>query len=194
MCNKASSTTGSVLVIIAPGVEETELVASVDMLRRGGITCLMAGTQTGNIIASREVSLHIVESVFDHLHQRWDGLLIPGGMDHVNAILGSAPLLSFIAESYTRGCLIGAICAAPLILKECGILHHISCFTSHPAVKDQFSRELLAKYSEKRVVVSGSVITSRAPGTACEFGLTLVKYLAGQSTADAVNRGVLSHW
>ncbi|MDP7058565.1 MAG: DJ-1/PfpI family protein [Nitrospinaceae bacterium] len=47
-------------------------------------------------------------------------------------------------------------------------------------------------YLEDRVVVDGNIITSRAPGTAMEFALTLVEILFGKDRVYTVNKGVMA--
>lgn len=182
------------LFLFAPGVEETELVATVDMLRRGGVRCTLATTTPGVVNASRNVTLYIPEAAKDHLDTSFDAVVLPGGMDNVTTLLEIPSILQYIRTAWDHGVLIGAICAAPLILERCGILDHLDAFTSHPAVRERFSEGLLGRYSERRVVVSGHVVTSRGPGTACEFGLHLIHLLRGPKIADAVNRGVLAQY
>ncbi len=182
------------LVILAPGFEETELVATVDMLRRGGIKTTIAGFQKGPVQGSRDIFI-VAEETLDHAMAHhattpFDALVLPGGLGGVNAILNHPPLLQFVRQLHGEGRVLGAICAAPLILEKCGVLEHLTAFTSHPSCTD-FPPERMARYSQKRVVVSGSVITSRAPGTACSFGLALVRLLKGEKTMLAVNKGVL---
>ncbi len=183
------------LAILAPGFEETELVATVDMLRRGGVKTTLAGLfQSGPVLGSRGISVVAEETLDDaitrHTTAPFDALVLPGGLDGVQAILDHPTLLQFITQLHQEGRVLGAICAAPLILERCGVLQHLSGFTSHPSCTD-FPSERMERYSQERVVVSGRVITSRAPGTACAFGLALVRLLKGAKVAQAVNQGVL---
>ena len=183
-----------VLVAVAEGVEETELVATVDILRRGGIHCILAGPTRGLVTASRQIELNVPHLLSEQLQSHWDAIFLPGGMGGVEILLKELPFLDFLVTAHGRGTLIAAICAAPLILQRCGLLEQVTRFTSHPAVSDRFAPHLQSRYSEQRVVVDNTIITSRGPGTAIELGLHLVAALKGPQTAEAVNRGVLSHW
>ena len=84
--------------------------------------------------------------------------------------------------------LIGAICAAPMVLEVNGILKN-RIRTSHPSLKQHLSGIL---YSDERVVVDGNIITSQAPGTAMEFSLRLVEILFGCDRMNVVSKGVLA--
>ena len=81
---------------------------------------------------------------------------------------------------------IAAICAAPLVLKDAGILEN-RCVTNHPSVQND-----MITYKEERVVVDGHIITSKSPGTAMEFSLKVVEILFGRERMDMVNKGVLA--
>ena len=84
--------------------------------------------------------------------------------------------------------MIGAICAAPIILEKNGLLQNRKR-TSHPSVKEVLTGNL---YLEESVVVDQNIITSRGPGTAMEFALKLVELLFGKDRMKLVNNGVLA--
>ena len=61
--------------------------------------------------------------------------------------------------------------------------------TSYPG----FAKDLGgATYVEDRVVVDGKVVTSRGPGTALEFALTLVKLLKDEAAAKELQQAMLA--
>jgi 4-methyl-5(b-hydroxyethyl)-thiazole monophosphate biosynthesis len=76
--------------------------------------------------------------------------------------------------------LIGAICAAPTVLLDAGVLPGVK-YTGHVSILSE-----LPELQEQAVVVDGRVLTSRGAGTAVEFGLALVAALVGQEQADVV--------
>ena len=88
-----------------------------------------------------------------------------------------------------KGKLIGAICAAPVILEECGLLKK-NKVTSHPSVKVSLPTDF---YVEDRVVFDNNIITSRSPGTAMEFAFKLVEILFDKDRVVIVNKGVLGN-
>ena len=95
----------------------------------------------------------------------------------------------FTEEMVDEKKLIGAICAAPIILEENGLLEKRKR-TSHPSVKESLLGDF---YVEDRVAVDHNIITSRSPGTAMEFAFKLVEILFGKDRVILVNEGVLAN-
>ena len=89
-------------------------------------------------------------------------------------------------QFHDHGKPVAAICAAPLVLMDAGLLEGRR-FTAHQSV-----RETLVKAVDDRVVVDGNLITSRGAGTALDFGLALVARLAGQAAADRVAAEIMA--
>jgi 4-methyl-5(b-hydroxyethyl)-thiazole monophosphate biosynthesis len=75
---------------------------------------------------------------------------------------------------------VAAICAAPLVLLDAGLLAGRS-FTAYHSVREELGGGL-----DERVVVDGNLITSRGAGTAMDFSLVLIACLLGQAAADQV--------
>jgi 4-methyl-5(b-hydroxyethyl)-thiazole monophosphate biosynthesis len=82
---------------------------------------------------------------------------------------------------------IAAICAAPLILHDAGLLNG-KAYTAH----DSTSTVLGQAQLEKRVVTDENLITSRGAGTALEFGLTLLEHLAGAAESARVAKAIMA--
>jgi protein deglycase len=83
---------------------------------------------------------------------------------------------------------IAAICAAPLVLMDAGILGY-RYITSHPSVQNDLQG---INYKDDRVVVDENIVTSKSKGTAMEFVLKLVEILFGQERRDIINKKVLA--
>jgi 4-methyl-5(b-hydroxyethyl)-thiazole monophosphate biosynthesis len=183
-----------VLVPLADGVEEMEAVILVDVFRRAAweVTCAAVRTPEGSppgapLTASRGVRITAeIEWTAPDVGS-YDLLALPGGGGGAQVLSAFAPLLAFIREFDRAGKWIGAICAAPLVLQAAGILKD-RMVTSYPSVQSQLD---VPAYSDEAVVVDGNVITSRGPGTAFDFALTLVRLIDGECAADAVRRGLL---
>ncbi|MEM2674590.1 MAG: DJ-1/PfpI family protein, partial [Candidatus Hadarchaeales archaeon] len=85
--------------------------------------------------------------------------------------------LSLAKEAAELGKKVCAICIAPVILANAGLLENRKA-----TVWDGEFRRMLeekgAKYVNKSVVVDGNIITANGPGAASEFGRTIAKELA----------------
>ncbi len=175
----------NVLIPLAPGFEEIETLTVVDVLRRAGAKVTLAGTEAGLIEGSRGVQVNpdaLLETVAD---QEFDLIVVPGGQPGTTNLQQNPTIISILQNMSKAEKPIAAICAAPLVLQQAGLLESRTT-TSHPSVTGQLNN---ITYSEERVVVDGNIITSRAPGTAMEFALKLVEILSGPERVEKVNVG-----
>ncbi len=177
-----------VLVALAPGFEEIETVTVVDILRRAGARVVLAATEEGPIEGSRGVSV-LPDTLIDQVDDTdFDLVVLPGGQPGTANLQKNEKVKAIIQNMHRSGKQVAAICAAPIVLHSAGILKN-TVATSHPSVKDQLSG---VDYSEERVVVDGTIVTSRSPGTALEFALKLVEILFDRDRRDTVNSGVMA--
>ena len=179
-----------VLVPLAPGFEEIEAITVIDILRRAGVEVIVAGTQAGQIEASRKTK-HVPDCTLDEVRpDDFDMIVLPGGQPGATNLRNDPRLRKLIETLQAGNRPIAAICAAPTVLAAYGVLKDRSA-TCHPSVRAEVA--LAAKcVSDQNVVVDGSVITSQSAGTAMEFAFKLVEILCGADKAAEVNRGVLA--
>lgn len=177
-----------VLVPLAPGFEELEAVTIMDLLRRAGVEVISAGLAAGPVTASRGTVLLPDTTLDEALKQNYDMVVLPGGMPgakHLNEDARIKPLLRKMADS---GKFTGAICAAPFVLAEAGLLAGKRA-TSYPGFVDKMNLPDV-RYVNDPVVIDGKIITSRGPGTAMDFALTLIETLLGKAKRDEVEAGL----
>lgn len=176
-----------VLCLLAEGFEEIEAVTPVDLLRRAGAEVVLAALGDGIHCMGRcGIVLHADAKLADLDPTGFDMLLLPGGpgVQLLRADGRAAPLARDFAES---GRAVAAICAAPLILHDAGLLAG-RAYTAH----DSTWEVLNAARGSERVVVDGALVTSRGAGTALDFGLALVETLFGIGERDKVARAVMA--
>lgn len=177
-----------VLVILPPGFEDIEAVTVVDILRRGGARVTLAGTNEGTVEGSRGIKI-VPDCLFDTVSSAdFDLVVLPGGQPGTGNLQKNDKVLAFLRTMHSGGKLVAAICAAPLVLQDAGLLQGINA-TCHTSVRDKLHS---AHYIDERVVVDGRIITSQAPGTAMEFSLKLIEVLFNKERVTAVNNGVMS--
>ncbi len=178
-----------VLVPLANGCEELEAVTIIDLLRRAEIDVTTAGLEEGVITASRGVRLLPDTTLDDALVRDYDMVILPGGLPGVDH-LDQDPRLQFLLKNMnSEGKLIAAICAAPKVLANAGLLENKSA-TSYPGVLDQIDLPG-TNYTGDAVTKDGNIITSRGPGTAMDFALVLIEELVGKETRDSVEAGLV---
>ncbi len=172
-----------VLVPIANGTEEMEAVIIIDMLRRASLDVTVAG-EGDIVVCSRGVRIvpdvHIDDIHDDH---HYDAIVLPGGEQGVSNFINNHALEQILERHVSQKGLIGAICAAPMVLHEYGLLPARVVVTSHPSIAN-----VLAPYTYTldRVASDGRIITSRGAGTAFEFSLALIRKLTDDTTATRI--------
>jgi protein deglycase len=167
------------VVFLAPGFEEIEAVTAVDVLRRAGVTVIVAGIREGPITGSHEITV-TPDALIGEVHpESVDMVVLPGGLPGSVHLRDDPRVRSFLRAMHRAGKYTCAICAAPTVLKAAGVVTGRR-LTSHPVVREDL-REF--DYREDRVVVDGPVVTSRGAGTAMEFALELVRLLVGPDKA-----------
>lgn len=173
-----------VLCLLADGFEEIETIVPVDLLRRAGVEVVIAALQGTGATGRSGIHMSADVSLADVMDSEFDMLLIPGGPGVAGLREdGRAAVLAAAFES--AGKPVAAICAAPLVLLDAGLLDGRR-FTAHRSVRD-----MLVAALDDHVVTDGNLITSRGAGTALDFGLELITRLAGQAVAEKVSADIM---
>ncbi|HQR50046.1 MAG TPA: DJ-1/PfpI family protein [Methylophilaceae bacterium] len=177
----------TVLIPLAQGCEELEAVTVIDILRRAGIEVITAGLLPGPVVASRGTVLLPDAELGQVLHQAFDMIVLPGGMPGSEHLKNDARVIALMKQLAASGKYVAAICAAPMALHAAGLLQGKNA-TSFPGVLDQLPGS--HHYCSDAVVVDGNIVTSRGPGTAMDFALTLVELLVGKASRERVESGL----
>ena len=177
-------------IFFADGCEEIEGLTVVDLLYRAGIPCTKVSINpVPEVTSSHEITFR-TDTTIDALDfDDYDMLILPGGVPGTPNLRACAPLMDQVVDFCKKGKQIAAICAAPGIFAELGLLKDVPA-TCNPT-RDECLLENGAKLSHDQVVVSGNIITSRAMGTAIPFGLAIVAHYLGEETARALGENVL---
>ncbi len=174
-----------VLCLLAGGFEEIETITPVDVLRRAGVEVIIAAL-TEKIATGRcGIRIEADALLEDVDATSFDLLLIPGGPG-VSALRSDGRPAQLAQEFCSAGKTVAAICAAPLILMDAGLLTGRR-FTAYQTVRAELGGGL-----DERVVTDGNLITSRGAGTALDFALAIVVSLVGQAAADQVAQEIMA--
>lgn len=175
-----------VLVPLAQGCEEIEAVTVIDILRRAKVTVVSAGLDNQPVRASRGVMLVPDTTLDAALHDSFDMIVLPGGQPGTDNLNADKRIIALLQKMAKQGKHVAAICAAPSVLASAGLLDGKKA-TSFPASLDGFPRIDLQTAA---VVEDENIVTSRGPGTAMDFALTLVERLVGKTKRREVEAGL----
>lgn len=178
----------SALVYLAPGSEETEAVTTIDILVRAGInvtTASVASDGALEIVCSRGVRLLADTRLVDVADQKFDVVVLPGGIKGAECFRDSPLLVATVEQTHKEGRLVAAICAAPAFVLEHHKLFPVGNMTGFPALKDKIDS---TKWMDQRVVYDRRVnlVTSQGPGTSIDFALKIVFLLLGREKAEEI--------
>ena len=176
-----------ICIPLADGFEEIEAVTLIDVLRRAGFEVAVCGMSGSHVRGSHGISIAADIRPEEALQSSWELVVLPGGMPGATSLRDDARIGKLLEKVSGEGGYIGAICAAPLVLGHYGFVRGKRA-TSYPGFAAQMPG---AEYCEDRVVFDGRVLTSRGPGTAMEFALSITELLAGRAKADELKEKML---
>lgn len=180
----------SVLLPLAEGFEEVEAIGLIDVMRRGGIDVRIVYLEDelhgALVTGANGITIQADMSIKNIISDDFDMMVLPGGMGGTHALAENARVIELVKEFKTHK-IIGAICAAPLVLKKAGVLG--DNYTCYPGIENEIDQP--GYREDMKVVSDGNVMTSRGPGTALCFGLAIVERLVGKESMQEVKEGML---
>lgn len=176
-----------VYMFFANGFEEVEALTVVDLLRRAGIDIFMVSvTGEPEVTGSHKIRIR-TDLLLSEIREDADMIVLPGGMPGTNHLKKCAALADMIRDYDRKGKYLAAICAAPTVYGEMGLLKNRRA-TCYPGMETGL---LEAEHTLDSVAVSGNYITSRGLGTAIDFALKLIEILDSKEKADDIAESVV---
>ena len=176
-----------VYLMLADGFEEIEALTPLDILRRAQIEVKTVGV-TGKTVTGAH-SIPVVADILldDIVLEDMSAVILPGGMPGTLNLKNEKAVENAVLYAAEKGLLIAAICAAPSILGNLGLLEskEAICF---PGFEDELKG---ADISDKSVVLSGNIITAKGAGVAAEFGFEILKQLKDEDTAQRLKKAMM---
>ena len=179
-------------VFLAPGFEEIEALATVDIMRRAGLDVKTVAVNGGSKSVTGAHGIEVVADMLiadeDMSDAAW--LVIPGGMPGASNLAEDTALCNLLKAQAARKGNIAAICAAPaVVLAPLGILDGKEA-TCYPGFENQ-CMEHGAVMVDRQVVNLGNIVTANGPASAMLFALTIVANELGNAASQQVGGGML---
>ena len=187
-----------IYLFLANGFEETEALATADVLKRGGVNVKTVSIYDDKYVTSAHKVTVIADMTYGEFKcttdfentDRTGVMIFPGGLPGSSNLAGKKDLMEIMLRHYAEGGTVAAICAAPgLVLSQLPDLagKAMTCY-------DGFEGDIVAKgarYSKNGTETDGRIITGRGPGFAFDFGFAILTYLKGEAATAEVRKGML---
>ena len=159
-------------MFLAEGFEETEAIGALDVIRRAGIEIKTVSIGDMLVCGAHGVSVKadILKDEIDA--SQMSGVIVPGGMPGTTNLQKDEVVQNALALCMDKGLLVGAICAAPMILGEGGFLKGKNA-VCYPGFEKHLSG---ATIKSDLCVTDGNIITAKGAGAAMIFGGAIVDY------------------
>lgn len=157
----------TVLIVLADGFEEIEAFTPMDVLRRLGCHVDLVSLQERTVRGAHGLSVNADLVFHDADFSAADAIVLPGGLPGAVNLQNHKELRQKLREAAAEKRITAAICAAPIVLQDAGLLESEKC-TGYPG-SEKLAEKAGLHYSGAMVEHSGSVITAKGPGAAFAF-------------------------
>ncbi|KAM1152072.1 hypothetical protein EV1_034378 [Malus domestica] len=177
-----------VLIPVANGSEDIEVVTIVDILRRAHVDVIIASVEKSvRILGSQGTKIIADKLIGVAAESTYDLIILPGGNAGAERLSKSRILKNLLKEQELAGRVYGAVCSSPAILHKQGLLKGKKA-TAHPSIVSKLTNEVI---NGTKVVIDGKLITSRGLSTVTDFALAIVSKLHGHARARSVAEGLV---
>lgn len=177
-----------VIVFVTDGNEETELIGTVDVLRRADIQTIMVSVSGKKSITTSHGIILIADALWEEINfEDYQMLVFPGGVKAAEFFKKAPKIIQLVQKFHQENKYLAAICAAPIVLGKAGIL------TDKKAVCYSGFEQFLNcnEVSEAPVVIDKNVITAKSVAYTFDFSLAIIETLCGKLVRDEVAEKML---
>lgn len=177
-----------IAVHLANGFEEIEAITIIDVLRRAELDVVVVSVSGKPKVTGAHKIGVMADVLFENMdYTEVDMIVLPGGMPGASNLNAHEGLKKMILKFDNENKALGAICAAPLVYGNLGLLKGKKA-VCYPGFENQL---IGASVSMEPVVKSGNIITGRGIGAALKFALSIVSDLVSGEKADLLAKQML---
>ncbi len=178
----------TIFVFLADGFEEIEALAPVDILRRAGLSVKTVSVMDEQVVAGAHGVPVLADVMFDEINaEDAEMILLPGGLPGATNLDAHQGLSQMILDFAKEEKPLAAICAAPLVFGNRGLLEGKKA-TCYPGFETYLKG---AQYTAALVEKDGNFITGKGPGAAMEFAFAIVEKYCGMDKVNELKQGMM---
>jgi protease I len=166
-----------VAILAADGFEEVELTKPKKALDDAGaktsVVSINAGKIQGMNHAEKGETIAVDLALAEAKPENFDALMIPGGLMNPDTLRSTEEALEFVRHFFREGKPVAAICHAPWVLIDAGVVRGRT-LTSWPAIKTDV-RNAGGNWVDQEVVVDNGLVTSRKPDDIPAFNEKMIE-------------------
>ena len=179
----------NLLMLIVDDYEDTECIATLDVLTRGGNNVTLASLMKRKEIKPKLGRNIVVDNLFEDIdYKNFDGVVIPGGPGSFKIMPNIDIVENIIRYFADNNKLVASICAAPHLVGKLGYFKNRE-YTVHPGFEDQIIGGIYRR--DLGVVVSDNFITAKSMYYSIAFGLAIHEYYYGKASRDALEKSCM---
>ena len=179
----------SIYVHLADGFEEIEAVTIIDVLRRSGLDVVTVSISDNLMVTGAHKIGVNADILFRNAdYKQAEMIVLPGGMPGAKNLSEHEGLNAQIRKFFEEDRLLGAICAAPMVLGKLGILKgkKVVCY---PGFENYLAGAVI---KQDLVITDGNLITGRGPGAAMLFSYEIVRLLKDEQNVANLKETMLA--
>ena len=184
------ATDATVAIMLADGFETVEALAVADILFRAGVRAdLISVTDARHVTSSHGIRVVADLMLEDVDLSTYTVLFLPGCLPGTTNLKATPAIQAEVLRRADEGEAMAAICAAPSIFAELGVLDG-----RHATANPAFVKAIAAGGAivhDNPVVVDDFITTSRGAGTSIDLGFEIVRQLLWEDAAEAISRGIV---
>ena len=170
----------TIAFLAADMVEQVELTEPWKALEQAGAKPVLISLEEGEIQGFQHYdkadTFKVDKTVEEAKASDYDGLVLPGGVGNPDTLRQDENAVHFVRGFFEQGKPVGAICHAPWMLIEAGVVRGRT-LTSFPSVQTDI-RNAGGNWVDEEVHVDQGLVTSRKPDDLPAFNKKLVEEFA----------------